>query len=93
MYRDIGQYVREQYENASYGGAFVQQLAYFLRKIIRISKDLTVVNFNRMKQFASFQGRRKSVNAVDTIEMVKSFKDYVSLQDNGWTPFLYEYVH
>ena len=46
-----------------------------------------------MKQFASFQGRRKSVNAVDTIEMVKSFKDYVSLQDNGWTTFLYEYVH
>ena len=36
---------------------------------------------------------RLCVNTVDTIESVKSFKDYDSLQDNGRAYFLHEYAY
>ena len=41
----------------------------------------------------TLQGQRKSVNAVDTIELVKPFEDNVSLQEYGRTYILHEYVH
>lgn len=45
MYRDIGKFISEQSANATYGDAFVQQMAIFLRKIIQISKDLNAADF------------------------------------------------
>ena len=48
-----------QPENAEYGDAFVQKLAYFF------ATNNTL------------QGQRKSVNAVDTIELVKSLENNV----------------
>lgn len=45
MYRDIGKFINEQSANAAYGDASSNKWRIFLRKIIRISKDLNAADF------------------------------------------------
>ena len=70
MYRDIGDYISVQSENAEYGDAFVQKPADFLQQIILIWKALIVVVCTEWSSFMSFTRTTKSVNTGDTIKLV-----------------------
>lgn len=51
MCRDIGKYISEQSQDASYGDAFVQNLADFFEKNYPYLKGFTGCGLYRMKQF------------------------------------------
>ena len=82
MYRDIGEYISVQSENAEYGGAFVQKLADFFATNYPELKGFNRRGLYRMKQFYElYKDNEKvsTVNTVDTIELVKSFENNVGL--------------
>ena len=51
MYRDIGEYISKQSENAEYGDAFVQKLADFFAENYPELKGFNRRGLYRMKQF------------------------------------------
>lgn len=51
MYRDIGEYISKESQNAGYGDAFVQKLADFFAENYPDMKGFTRRGLYRMKQF------------------------------------------
>lgn len=82
MYLDIGKYISEHAENATYGDSFVDGLADFFAKNYPDLKGFSRRRLYRMKQFYElYKDDEKSVTAGDTIELDASPHNNVSLQE------------
>lgn len=66
MYRDIGKYISEQSQDASYGDAFVQNLAEFFEKNYPDLKGFTRRGLYRMKQFYELYKDEEKVSPLVT---------------------------
>lgn len=66
MYRDIGEYISKQSENAEYGDAFVQKLADFFAKNYPELKGFNRRGLYRMKQFYELYRDNEKVSTLLT---------------------------
>lgn len=66
MYRDVGQYISEESENAEYGDAFVQKLADFFAKNYPELKGFNRRGLYRMKQFYELYKDNEKVSPLVT---------------------------
>lgn len=66
MYRDVGQYISEESENAGYGDAFVQKLADFFEKNYPELKGFNRRGLYRMKQFYELYKDNEKVSPLVT---------------------------
>ena len=66
MYRDIGKYISEQSQDASYGDSFVQNLAEFFEKNYPDLKGFTRRGLYRMKQFYELYKDEEKVSTLLT---------------------------
>ena len=66
MYRDIGEYISEQSENAEYGDAFVQKLADFFAENYPDLKGFNRRGLYRMKQFYELYKDEEKVSTLLT---------------------------
>lgn len=66
MYRDIGEYISKQSQNAGYGDAFVQKLADFFAENYPDMKGFTRRGLYRMKQFYELYKDNEKVSPLVT---------------------------
>lgn len=66
MYRDVGEYISKQSDNAQYGDAFVQKLADFFAENYPDLKGFNRHGFYRMKQFYELYKDNEKVSPVVT---------------------------
>ena len=95
MYRDIGEYISIQSENAEYGDAFVQKLADFFATNYPDLKGFNRRGLYRMKQFYELY---KDDEIVSTLLTQLSWSNHLKIMSacktmDGRTHILYEYVY
>lgn len=66
MYRDIGEYISKQFENAEYGDAFVQKLVDFFAENYPDLREFNRRAFYQMKQFYELYKNNEKVLSLVT---------------------------